>query len=163
MADATADRADMVRSLIIWAIALVAAILVASIVGGLFGLGAAPGLIFGAAVFVVLPVLIPLSAARPTRSAAPAAPRSRRAATRLRADGAGTGGLAAPGAGAAAPSRRRCRGAPTRRVARDQRAGARGGAAPRARRRGRWPATAASRWGTGRRRSRGRAGASPTT
>ena len=45
-----ADRANVVRSLIIWAIALVAAIVVAFVVGGLLGLGTAPGLIFGAAV-----------------------------------------------------------------------------------------------------------------
>jgi predicted flap endonuclease-1-like 5' DNA nuclease len=60
MVDASAERENLVRSLIIWAIALVAGIIVAWIIGGLFGLGAAPGLIFGAAVFVVLPYLIAL-------------------------------------------------------------------------------------------------------
>jgi len=59
MADATAEREDLVRSLIIWAIALAAGIVVAFVVGGLLGLGAAPGLIFGAATFLVLPYLVP--------------------------------------------------------------------------------------------------------
>jgi len=59
MANAAADREDLIRSVIIWAIALAAAIVVAFIVGKLFGLGAPPGLIFGAAVFIVLPYLVP--------------------------------------------------------------------------------------------------------
>jgi NADH-quinone oxidoreductase subunit E len=59
MSEATADRANVARSLIIWAIALVAGALVAWIVGGLIGLGTAAGLIFGAATFVVLPYLLP--------------------------------------------------------------------------------------------------------
>ena len=72
MADASADRANVVRSLIIWAVALVAAILVAFVVGGLLGLGAAPGLVFGGRVFVVLPYLIPARAARGPRRRRPA-------------------------------------------------------------------------------------------
>jgi NADH-quinone oxidoreductase subunit E len=64
MSEATADRADLVRSLIIWAIALVAGVVVGWIVGGLFGLGTPPGLIFGAATFLVLPYLLPAGRAR---------------------------------------------------------------------------------------------------
>jgi predicted flap endonuclease-1-like 5' DNA nuclease len=71
MADASADRANVARSLIIWAVALVAAILVAFVVGGLLGLGTAPGLVFGALVFVVLPYLVP-SGRKGTSAAAPA-------------------------------------------------------------------------------------------
>ena len=72
MANAAADREDLIRSVIIWAIALAAAIVVGFIVGKLLGLGAPPGLIFGAAVFIVLPYLVP--ARRKTAEAvAPAA------------------------------------------------------------------------------------------
>lgn len=62
MDSASADRGGVARSLIIWAAALLAGIVVAWIVGGLFGLGAAPGLVFGAAVFLVLPYLVPSGA-----------------------------------------------------------------------------------------------------
>jgi NADH-quinone oxidoreductase subunit E len=72
MAEASADRADVVRSLIIWAIALVAGVLVGWIVGGLFGLGTPPGLIFGAAAFLVLPYLLP-AGRRGTAAVAPVA------------------------------------------------------------------------------------------
>ncbi len=43
MANAAADREDLIRSVIIWAIALAAAILVGFIVGKLLGLGRAAG------------------------------------------------------------------------------------------------------------------------
>ena len=59
MADATAERADLIRSMLVLAIALVAGILVAWIIGGLFGFGSAPGLIFGAVTFLILPYLVP--------------------------------------------------------------------------------------------------------
>ena len=70
MDSASADRGGVARSLIIWAAALLAGIVVAWIVGGLFGLGAAPGLVFGAGVFLVLPYLVPSRAGPETPAAA---------------------------------------------------------------------------------------------
>ena len=70
MDSASADRGGVARSLIIWAAALLAGIVVAWIVGGLFGLGTAPGLVFGAGVFLVLPYLVPSRAGPETPAAA---------------------------------------------------------------------------------------------
>jgi predicted flap endonuclease-1-like 5' DNA nuclease len=59
MAEASVDRENMVRSAIVWAIALLVGIVVAFLVGWLLGFGAPAGLIFGAAAFIVLPYLVP--------------------------------------------------------------------------------------------------------
>jgi predicted flap endonuclease-1-like 5' DNA nuclease len=62
MSDASAGNGDLVRSFVIWLIALVGGLLLAWIIGGLFGYGAGPGLIFGALLFIVLPYLVPAGA-----------------------------------------------------------------------------------------------------